>query len=228
HTQDTVVALQALAKYAALTYSSNGDFTVTVTSPTGTVRDFVLDNSNRLVLQRVALHELPEMFGVQTRGQGCALVQVTLRYNVPPPPSTGMFDLHVETKPKKCTGDATTRFHLLLRARYTGERPTTNMVVIEAKLPSGYIPEKSSMVELKRQKLVKKVEVQPDQVTIYLDQLTKEEETFTFTATQDFPVRNLQPATVTLYDYYETGDRTDAAYSAPCSSEADGQEQENF
>ncbi|XP_075579145.1 alpha-2-macroglobulin-like protein 1 [Pelecanus crispus] len=227
-TQDTVVGLQALAKYAALTYGSNGDFTVTVTSPTGTAQDFVLHKSNRLVLQRAALHELPGTYGVQARGQGCALVQVTLRYNMPPPPSTGMFDLHVETEPRECRGDASTRFRLLLRARYTGERPATNMVVIEAKLPSGYIPDKSSMVELKRQKLVKKVEVQPDQVTIYLDQLTKEEETFAFTATQDFPVRNLQPATVTLYDYYETGDRADAAYSAPCSSEADGQERENF
>ncbi|NXI98552.1 A2ML1 protein, partial [Psophia crepitans] len=217
-TQDTVVALQALAKYAALTYSSNGDFTVTVTSPTGTAQDFVLHNSNRLVLQRAALHELPGTYGVRARGQGCVLVQVTLRYNVPPPPSTGTFDLRVETEPRECRGDAGTRFRLLLRARYTGERPATNMVVIEAKLPSGYIPEKSSMVELKKQKLVKKVEVQPDQVTIYLDQLTKEEEAFAFTVTQDFPVRNLQPATVTLYDYYETGDRTDAAYSAPCSS----------
>ncbi|KFO88730.1 Alpha-2-macroglobulin-like 1, partial [Buceros rhinoceros silvestris] len=45
------VALQARAKYAALTYSSNGDFTVTVMSPTGTTQDFVLHNSNRLVLQ---------------------------------------------------------------------------------------------------------------------------------------------------------------------------------
>ncbi|NXE26284.1 A2ML1 protein, partial [Ardeotis kori] len=220
-TQDTVVALQALAKYAALTYGSNGDFTVNVTSPTGTRQDFVLHNSNRLVLQRAALPELPGTYRVQARGQGCALVQVTLRYNVPPPPSTGTFDLHVETEPRECRGDASTRFRLLLRARYTGERPTTNMVVIEAKLPSGYIPDKSSVVELKRQKLVKKVEVQPDQVTIYLDQLTKEEETFAFTATQDFLVKNLQPATVTLYDYYETGDRTDAAYSAPCSSGRD-------
>ncbi|KAM6115011.1 alpha-2-macroglobulin-like protein 1 [Phoenicopterus ruber ruber] len=227
-TQDTVVALQALAKYAALMYGTNGDFTVTVTSPTGTTQDFALHNSNRLVLQRAALRELPGTYGVRARGQGCALVQLTLRYNVPPPPSVGTFDLRVETEPGECSGDASARFRLLLRARYTGERPATNMVVIEAKLPSGYIPDKSSMVELKRQKLVKKVEVQPDQVTIYLDQLTKEEETFAFTATQDFPVRNLQPATVTLYDYYETGDRTDAAYSAPCSSEADGQEQENF
>ncbi|NXC66752.1 A2ML1 protein, partial [Anhinga anhinga] len=203
-TQDTVVALQALVKYAALTYGSNGDFTVTVTSPTGTAQDFVLHKSNRLVLQWTALHELPGTYRVRAHGQGCTLVQVTLRYSMPPPPSTGMFNLRVETEPRECTGDASTYFCLLLWAR--GERPTTNMVVIEAKLPSGYIPNKSSVVELKRQKLVKKVEVQLDQVMIYLDQLTKEEETFTFTAMQDLPVRNLQPATVTLYDYYEMGE----------------------
>ncbi|XP_010153262.1 PREDICTED: alpha-2-macroglobulin-like protein 1, partial [Eurypyga helias] len=178
-TQDTVVALQALAKYAGLTYGSNGDFTVTVTSPTGAVQDFALRNSNRLVLQRAALHELPGTYGVQARGQGCALVQVTLRYNVPPPPSTGMFDLRVETEPGECMENASTRFRLLLRARAVS-------------------------LQLRRQRLVKKVEVQPDQVTIYLEQLTETEEAFAFAATQDFPVRNLQPATVTLYDYYET------------------------
>ncbi|NXE82171.1 A2ML1 protein, partial [Cochlearius cochlearius] len=205
-TQDTVVALQALAKYAALTYSKSSDFTVTVTSLTGTEQNFTLHSSNRLVLQRAALHELPGTYRVRAHRQGCALVQVTLRYNVPPPPSAGTFDLRVETEPRECTGDARTHFRLLLRARYTGERPATNMVVIEAKLPSGYIPDKSSVVGLKKQKLVKKVEVEPAQVTIYLDQLMKEEETFAFAATQDFPVRNLQPATVTLYDYYETGE----------------------
>ncbi|XP_064255674.1 pregnancy zone protein-like [Passer domesticus] len=241
-TQDTVVALQALAKYAALTYGSNGDVTVTVTSPTGMVQDFVLDSSNRLVLQRAALPELPGTYGLRARGQGCALVQVgaawapcpgpcacaltgltlccpqvTLRYNVPPPPSTGAFELRVETEP--LPGTPNPQFLLRLWARYSGERPATNMVVIEAKLPSGYSPDKKSVVELKRQKLVKKVEVQPDQVTIYLDQLSKEEETFSFRAQQDFLVSNLQPATVSLYDYYETGDRVDVSYTAPPSSE---------
>ncbi|NXM97002.1 A2ML1 protein, partial [Sylvia borin] len=215
-TQDTVVALQALAKYAALTHGSNGDFTVTVTSPSGTVQDFVLDSSNRLVLQRTALPELPGTYGLRAHGQGCALVQVTLRYNVPPPPSTGAFELRVETE--LLPGTQNPQFLLRLWARYSGERPATNMVVIEAKLPSGYSPDKKSVVELKRQNLVKKVEVQPDQVTIYLDQLSKEEETFSFRAQQDFLVRNLQPATVSLYDYYETGDRVDVAYTAPLSS----------
>lgn len=78
------MALQALAKYAALTYSSNGDFTVTVTSPTGTMQDFVLHNSNRLVLQRAALHELPGTYRVQARRQGCALVQVGTAWGLHP------------------------------------------------------------------------------------------------------------------------------------------------
>ncbi|NXA74128.1 A2ML1 protein, partial [Thryothorus ludovicianus] len=215
-TQDTVVALQALAKYAALTYGNNGDITVTVTSPTGTVQGFVLDSSNRLVLQRAALPELPGTYRLRAQGQGCALTQVTLRYNVPPPPSTGVFELRVEVEPLPGTQNG--QFLLRLWARYSGERPVTNMVVIEAKLPSGYTPDKKSMVELKRQNLVKKVEVQPDQVTIYLEQLSNEEETFSFRAQQDFLVSNLQPATVTLYDYYETGDRVDVAYTAPPSS----------
>ncbi|NWS22048.1 A2ML1 protein, partial [Pachyramphus minor] len=232
-TQDTVVALQALAKYAALTFGSNEDskLAVTVTSPAGAVQDFVLDHSNRLVLQRAALSEVPGAYGLRALGEGCALVQVgtargavpcsappgshpplspqvTLRYNVPPPPSPGAFELRVMTEPLHPLGTQNPGKGFILRlwARYTGTRPATNMVVIEAKLPSGYTPDKSSMVELKRQNLVKKVEVEPDQVTIYLDQLTKDEQTFSFRAKQEFPVKNLQPATVTLYDYYETGE----------------------
>ncbi|NWX65133.1 A2ML1 protein, partial [Promerops cafer] len=217
-TQDTVVALQALAKYATLTYGSDGDFTVTVTSPTGTMQDFVLDSSNRLVLQRAALPELPGTYGLRASGQGCALAQVTLRYNLPPPPSTGAFELRVETEP--LPGTQNPQFLLRLWARYSGERPATNMVVIEAKLPSGYSPDKKSVVELKRQNLVKKVEVQPDQVTIYLEQLSKEEETFSFRAQQDFLVSNLQPATVSLYDYYETGEPCRAVSPGPAATAA--------
>ncbi|NWR94274.1 A2ML1 protein, partial [Furnarius figulus] len=218
-TQDTVVALQALAKYAALTFDSNGgSLAVTVTSPGGSTQDFVLDPSNRLVLQREELHQLPGLYGLQAHGKGCALVQMTVHYNVPPPPNTGAFELRVGTEPLLCAKDPGKCFMLHLWARYTGTRPATNMIVIEAKLPSGYSPDKRSVVELKRQKLVKKVEVEPDQVTIYLDQLTKQEETFSFSAKQDFVVKNLQPATVTLYDYYETGERVDVSYSAPLSS----------
>lgn len=70
------MALQALAKYAALTYINNSDFTVTVMFPMGTEQKFTLHSSNRLVLQRAALPELPGTYRVRAHGQGCALVQV--------------------------------------------------------------------------------------------------------------------------------------------------------
>lgn len=70
------MALQALAKYATLTYSDNRNLAVTVTAPTGSKQDFMLEASNRLVLQQAALHDLPGLYGVKTHGQGCALVQV--------------------------------------------------------------------------------------------------------------------------------------------------------
>ncbi|KAH1174310.1 hypothetical protein KIL84_002454 [Mauremys mutica] len=171
-TQDTVVALQALAKYAALTYSASGAVSVTVSSQAGARQQFHVDNANRLVLQRAALQEIPGQYTVRASGEGCVFVQLILRYNVPPPKSAATFDLRVETEPKECTESATSRFSLVLHARYSGKRPATNMAIIEAKLPSGYIPVQSSLRQLEKQPLVKRLEVQKDQVTLYLDQVS--------------------------------------------------------
>ncbi|XP_077662124.1 alpha-2-macroglobulin-like protein 1 [Eretmochelys imbricata] len=220
-TQDTVVALQALAKYAALTYSTSGAVSVTVSSQAGARQQFHVENANRLVLQRAALQEIPGQYTVQASGEGCVFVQLTLRYNVPPPKSAVTFDLQVETEPKECTESARSHFGLVVHARYSGERSATNMAIIEAKLPSGYSPVKSSLRQLEKQRLVKRLEVQNDQVTLYLDQLTKEAASFTFSLEQDFPVKNLRAAPVRLYDYYETGEHTEAEYSAPCGSAPD-------
>ncbi|XP_075774781.1 alpha-2-macroglobulin-like protein 1 [Pelodiscus sinensis] len=219
--QDTVVALQALARYAALTYSASGTVSVTVSSPAGARQQFHVENANRLELQRAALQEIPGQYTVQASGSGCVFVQLILRYNVPPPKSSATFELRVETEPKECSEGAASRFSLALHARYSGERSATNMAIIEAKLPSGYVPAKSSLGQLEKQPLVKRLEVQKDQVTIYLDQLTKEAASFTFSLEQDFPVKNLRVAPVRLYDYYEPGEHTEAEYSAPCGSAPD-------
>uniref|UniRef100_A0A8C3HTF9 A2ML1 protein n=1 Tax=Chrysemys picta bellii TaxID=8478 RepID=A0A8C3HTF9_CHRPI len=180
YTQDMMVALQALAKYAALTHSASGAASVTVSSQAGARQQFHVENANRLVLQRAALQEIPGQYTVRASGKGCVFVQLTLRYNVPPPKSAATFDLRVETEPKECTESARSRFSLVL---YSGERPATNMAIIEVKLPSGYIPVKSSL----RQGLIHGGD-------------------FTFSLEQDFPVKNLRAAPVRLYDYYETGE----------------------
>uniref|UniRef100_K7FFP8 Alpha-macroglobulin-like TED domain-containing protein n=1 Tax=Pelodiscus sinensis TaxID=13735 RepID=K7FFP8_PELSI len=148
-TQDTVVALQALARYAALTYSASGTVSVTVSSPARARQQFHVENANRLVLQRAALQEIPGQYTVQASGSGCVFVQMILRYNVPPPKSSATFELRVETEPKECSEGAASRFSLALHARYRGERSATNMVIVEAKLPSGYVPAKSSLGQVR-------------------------------------------------------------------------------
>lgn len=40
-----------------------------------------------------------------------------------------------------------------------------------------------------------------------------------FTVTQDIPVRDLKPAIVKVYDYYETAEFAIAEYNAPCSKD---------
>uniref|UniRef100_A0A673C2A4 Alpha-2-macroglobulin domain-containing protein n=1 Tax=Sphaeramia orbicularis TaxID=375764 RepID=A0A673C2A4_9TELE len=80
-TQDTVVALQALAKYGAATYSEEGSTTVTVTSLGGLNKHFTVDQTNRLLYQEEKLSEVPGEYTVRAEGQSCVLAQVTTASN---------------------------------------------------------------------------------------------------------------------------------------------------
>nr|DBA15125.1 TPA: hypothetical protein GDO54_004379 [Pyxicephalus adspersus] len=112
-TQDTVVALQALAKYAEMTYSDKGDVTVTVTSKTGFSEKFQVDNNNRLLLQRATLPDIPGDYSVTASGSGCVFVQTVLRYNIPPPKTEAVFSLTVKTSSQiECTGEPVRTFEI--------------------------------------------------------------------------------------------------------------------
>lgn len=74
--QDTVVALQALAKYAALTYSTKGFAEVRVRSQRGFGRKFQVSYQNRLLVQEAALTEVPGKFSVQAHGSCCVFTRV--------------------------------------------------------------------------------------------------------------------------------------------------------
>lgn len=74
--QDTVVALQALAKYGAATYSAEGNTTVTVMSLGGLNKQFTVDQMNRLLYQEERLSEVPGEYMIKAQGQSCILAQV--------------------------------------------------------------------------------------------------------------------------------------------------------
>ncbi|RLV62929.1 hypothetical protein DV515_00018800, partial [Chloebia gouldiae] len=75
--QDTVVALQALSLYGAATYARSGAASkVALRSGGDFQQDFQVDPSNRLLLQRVPLPQVPGEYSVEVSGEGCVYLQV--------------------------------------------------------------------------------------------------------------------------------------------------------
>uniref|UniRef100_A0A8C9G5Q1 OVOS protein n=1 Tax=Pavo cristatus TaxID=9049 RepID=A0A8C9G5Q1_PAVCR len=72
---------------------------------------------------------------------------------------------------------------------YTGNRNVSNMAIIDVKMLSGFIPDRSSL---------KKSFTQHN--TSYAEKVS-----FSFSVEQSLPVSDIKPAPVHIYDYYETG-----------------------
>ncbi|KAI9529566.1 hypothetical protein NQZ68_007803 [Dissostichus eleginoides] len=215
-TQDTVVALQALAKYGAATYSAEGSTAVTVTSLGGLNIEFKVDQSNRLLYQEQKLSEVPGEYTIRAQGQSCVLAQISMHYNIPPPPDFSAFNIATNTM-TKCNINRP-QLILFVHVRYQGRREETNMVIINIKLLSGYIVDKSSLELLKSDRSVKRVDLDEGYINIYLDGLKKDETLiYSVTMEEDVPVRNLKPAVVKVYDYYQTSDEAVTEYCSPCA-----------
>lgn len=73
------MALQALSLYGAATYAKRGAAsTVALRSGGDFQQDFQVDPSNRLLLQRVSLPQVPGEYSVEVSGEGCVYLQVRL------------------------------------------------------------------------------------------------------------------------------------------------------
>ncbi|KAM9318181.1 alpha-2-macroglobulin [Pholidichthys leucotaenia] len=215
-TQDTVVTLQALAKYGAATYSRGGNTTVTVTSLGGLNKEFTVNQENRLLLQEEKLSEVPGEYTIKAEGQSCVLAQISMRYNIPPPTNFSAFSISANTM-SKCN-ISRPQLVLFVHVRYQGRRDETNMVIINIKLLSGYILDKGSLKLLQNNRLVKRVDMDEGFINIYLDGLKKDEQQiYSVTLEEDQPVRNLKPAVVKVYDYYQTSDEAVTDYTSACA-----------
>ncbi|XP_063150606.1 alpha-2-macroglobulin-like protein 1 [Candoia aspera] len=217
-TQDTVIGLQSLARYAALTFVEIENLKLVVKSSKGFQHEFHVNKKNRLVLQQASLPEIPGQYKVELSGHGCVYVQTILRYNRMPPESDA-FALRVETSPDKCTQSSRKYFEIRLEVSYTGRREASNMVLLEVNMLSGYIPVKKSVKELLDKPLVKKVEFDPEKISIYLDQLDNNVQSYSFFVEQETEVWDLKAAIVKVYDYYHPDDNLITEYNAPCSAE---------
>lgn len=212
-TQDTVLALQALSKYAGYIYKDGLDLNIKISGKQLMVK-FAVDDMNSLTLQTADIKMLPNEVNVTTKGVGCALIQMNVKYN--------MYEVDAKTAPLHMTIipeylNACDRARLVVKAGHNDVEGSTNMAVAEIKLPTGWIAHTESVHELVRVKTgqIRRAEIQNDgtQVNVYFDKLTVVSEVFAFNILQTLGLKETKPAVAILYDYYEKPIRTAANYT---------------
>uniref|UniRef100_A0A7M4F4L7 Alpha-macroglobulin receptor-binding domain-containing protein n=1 Tax=Crocodylus porosus TaxID=8502 RepID=A0A7M4F4L7_CROPO len=171
-TQDTVIALQALADYGAATYSEVGQNTVSISSSMPFKKVFIVNNRNRLLLQQVLLPDVPGNYSLEVNGSGCVFVQTTVRYNIPLPQKASGFTLSVKVENASCANPLGLKFDISISASYTGKRNVSNMAIIDVQMLSGFVPVKSSWQKLLDDNTVMQVETKQNHILFYLDSVS--------------------------------------------------------
>ncbi|NXD73285.1 OVOS protein, partial [Eolophus roseicapillus] len=216
--QDTVVALQALAQYGYLTFSKNSLNTVKVNFMESPSKTFQVNDKNRFLLQQASLPAIPGNYSVEVNGTGCVYLQTTLRYNIHLPKKVAGFSLSVRTANVSCTSKFPPKFDLVISASYTGNRKVSNMAIIDVKMLSGFVPVRSSLEKLQYQNsVVDRVDIKNNHIFFYLQKVSQKEINFSFSVEQSLPVSDIKPVPVHMYDYYETDEYALAEYKSPCS-----------
>ncbi|CAM4713493.1 unnamed protein product [Leuciscus chuanchicus] len=216
-TQDTVAALHALSVYAAQVFSLDGSSTVTVQSSVeGDSYSFNVNRDNRLLYQEKPLKKVPGKYGIKASGSACVSVQIACFYNIPTPVKVSR-TLSVEAK---VTGDCRlANLMLNFTVKYSGAQASTNMVIVDIKLLSGFTADTSLLGSPPQSfaPLVERVDAQDDHVLVYLKEVLKSFPiTYTLRLKRVLAVKNLKPAVINVYDYYQTSDQFETTYTSPC------------
>ncbi|XP_053549023.1 ovostatin-like [Bombina bombina] len=226
-TQDTTVALQALSAYAALIYTPNAQHNVIVKQGNGQLYQLSLNQDNRLLVQRQPLPTVPGEYSVDVSGNGCCLVQSTLRYYLPVSQQNAAFSLSVNSSADSCVNGVAYTFTIGIAVRYEanvpivyqGSREKSNMAIIDLKMQSGYTADYASLRNLVDSKVVSKTEQENGHVILYLDSVPKETISMSLKVEMGNRVLNVQEATVLIYDYYEPDENGAAKYRHPCAAQ---------
>ncbi|ESN94934.1 hypothetical protein HELRODRAFT_180041 [Helobdella robusta] len=209
-TQDTVLGLEALASFATLIAPSTSSNGITIsckgnTSPNAYLFDKITKET-ALFLQSYQLPEGTTAVDISATGEGVALVQLNVEYNVIKENTNKFLNLELSTNRDD------KNLHLEISANWTGAE-ATGMVLIEINILTGYTF--NNELDLRKQigENLKKIEKSVNKVVLYLDQLTSDNLMFNILLEESLAVANVKPALVKIYRYYETGSAVTGFYS---------------
>jgi CD109 antigen len=243
-TQDTVLAIEALANYAQASALSTGaaggqaqSIEVEFVHPLGGasgagssairrhgLEQVLISRQNALVQQQTRLPDDTAWVQVQASGVGSAVVQVSWQYNLLVSAERPAFYLN----PTLDRSSSANYLQLSVCTYYKAGDPAdklaaSNMAVAEIELPSGYAADAEALQSLKRHAQVKRVETQEGEtrVLVYLDRVGRDELCFTVPAHRSSRVANNKPVPVTIYDYYRREQAARIFYKPPAASSCD-------
>lgn len=146
---------------------------------------------------------------INASGKGSALLEVGYRYNIGAPETVTAFSL-------KTNVQLLNKEHLAIEITTSFQPPKgkantepSNMVVLEAALPSGFVFNSELLNGLKTTlPLIKRIETKnADTVAvIYLDHLTTETVSLKIDGFREHIVDEQKPASIVIYDYYDNGE----------------------
>ncbi|KAG8013590.1 hypothetical protein GBF38_022041, partial [Nibea albiflora] len=186
-TQDTVVALQALAYYSAFSGAIAIDLRLNVSSLTSPlVSEFHINSTNYRTYHS---QEMNIFYNLESK------VFSQKRQHA--------MDEEAFLLDVKVTEDVDhnhMRLSICTRLKDSQVVPQTGMAILEVGMLSGYSLSPGATTPTD---LIRKVEVEPEKVSLYLDSLTKSEVCFSIPFLRDYKVAHVQDAVVQVYDYYE-------------------------
>ncbi|XP_067293404.1 alpha-2-macroglobulin-like [Pseudorasbora parva] len=214
--KDTVVALHALSVYAAQVFSLDSSSTVTVQSSVvgGDSYSLTVNRDNRLLYQEKPLKNFPGKYSVKASGS----VQIACFYNIPTPVKVTR-TLSVEAAVKGDCQRLGANLKLNFIVKYNGVKASTNMVIVDIKLLSGFTADTSPLGSPPQSfaPLVERVDADDDHVLVYLKEVPQGVPmSYTLRLNQVLAVKNLKPAVINIYDYYQPSDAFETTYTSPC------------
>lgn len=213
--QDTVVALQALSKYAIYARNSGIDLTCEVTrsNDRNFVRTLRIKRDNAQVRNRIEIPEFNDKVFVNVKGSGTATMYFVTSYHVPADSADLLckFNLDIKFWQNKVNIQQVLQSNKKLRETYgmkvcarSRNDNVKGMAILDVGLMTGFKPITADLDKLVKNRIVDKYEYSQRSVVFYLQTIPADRDVCVeFGLDQEFAVGKLQSSSVKAYAYYD-------------------------
>nr|ADE45341.1 thioester-containing protein 1.4 [Biomphalaria glabrata] len=201
-TQDTVVGLQALSSYGSKSFRPDTNITIYV-SDMNTHLTMNVNSENALSLQIQEIQSNSQDFSITASGSGLALLDIEYSFNVLKELSKPVFDVNTVLLDDKLDS-----FNIMVCTKFLMKHDT-GMVVQELSIPSGFVPDLSTLGQVAG---VKRSERKGSIVAIYFDKISGSSLCYSIVMTREAKVAKSQKSYVRTYDYYEPANQATVFY----------------